>query len=191
MGKSKGKGFFSRLKKSTVITMVSCISFVVMTFLALLFFIKFPITPSEKIMASIGRESIYRHNSVEGLEVTTASAVPETQTTTTSAVTTTTALQTTTASTTHSDFVITITTGKGFLTGGRIPTIEYNPDEIVTDYINTPEDTFTTTTVTDEYGYDYGDGEQDYNDYGYGNDYNYDYDYGYGYDDNYGYGWGY
>ncbi|MDE6849080.1 MAG: hypothetical protein K2J44_07005 [Ruminococcus sp.] len=44
---SKGKGFFSKLKRSTIITMVSCISCVVMTFLALLCFVKVPVTQYE------------------------------------------------------------------------------------------------------------------------------------------------
>lgn len=180
----KNKGLFSKLKKSTIITMVSCGSFVVMTFLALLFFIKFPITPSEKIISSIGRESIYRHNSAESLAVT-ATAVTDTQTTTATSLQTTTAVQTTTVSATHSDFVITITTGKGFFTGGRIPTIEYNPDELTDDYMDIPEDT-ATTTVTDEYAYDY---DYDYDDTIYTepdyNNYNYDYNYDNNYDWNY------
>ena len=147
----KKQGFFSRLKKSTIITLVSCGSFVVMTFFALLFFVKFPLKPSEKIITSMGRESIYRQN------------VSYNQTTTTQTTTTeTTTKQTTTASTTHKEFVITITTGKGFKTevkGHDVPVMDYDYD----DYSDYEEDneTIITTTVTDyednEYDYDWNE----------------------------------
>lgn len=178
MGKGK-----SGLKKSTIITMVSCGSLIVTTFIALLFFIKFPITPSEKIMASIGRESIYRSNNVEGLEVTTTT----TQTTTATQTSVSTYSQTTTTSTTHTDFVITITTGKGFLTGGRIPTVPYMPEENISDYSDYTVDT---TTVTDDYDYDSQTyTEPDYNNYDNSYDYSYDNSYDYSYD--YNYDWSY
>lgn len=162
----KVKGFFSKLKKSTIITIVSCGSFIVMTFLALLFFIKFPITPSEKIMASIGRESIYRNNNIEGLAATTTT----TQTTTSQ---TTTGLQTTTAPATHSDFIITITTGKGFSTGVKSHEVEYDSDYDF-DYSDDEEETTTATDENDDIN-DTTYTEPDYN------DYNYNYDYGWNY----------
>ncbi|MDE5772198.1 MAG: hypothetical protein K2I06_11335 [Ruminococcus sp.] len=160
---SKGKGFFSKLKRSTIITMVSCISFVVMTFLALLFFVKFPVTPSEKFTAELGRESIYRQNGVDGLQMTaTSTEVPQTTTETSSQTTT----ETTTAKT---DFVITITTGKGFRTDGH--TLTVNADYEENDHLQDSEETSQTTTTDDSENYNYNDNYYD----------SYDYDYGWGY----------
>lgn len=119
----------SKLKKSTIITMVSCGSFVVMTFLALLFFVKFPITPSEKIMASIGRESIYKNNNSES-NIITQTTVSETSQITTQ----------TTETSTNADFVITITSGKGFKTEGYTPSLENSPEEVA-DNSENPEET--------------------------------------------------
>ncbi len=170
---SKGKGFFSRLKKSTIITMVSCGSFVVTTFLALLFFIKFPITPSEKMTAGLGRESIYRKNSVEGLEITETTSVSQTTSKADSSQTTTT--QTTAGTTSkRTEFTITITTGKGFHTGGRIITIPGNSE-----YDEQEETTEETTENTENSGYNDGDYDENY-----GNDYS-------DYDNEYDYGWNY
>lgn len=151
------KGFFSKLKKSTIITMVSCISFVVMTFLALLFFIKFPITPSEKFTAGLGRESIYRQNSVEGLEVTTTA---ETSSATTNEPTTT---VTTTART---DFKITVTTGKGFRTNGH--TLTVSESSVEDDDVQYPDES---TTADDSENSVYSD--TDYS--SYDDDYSGDY----------------
>ena len=137
----KKRGFFSGLKKSTIITMVSCGSFVVMTFFSLLFFVKFPIKPSEKIITSMGRESIYRQNVSYSENTTTTQTIAET-----------TATQTTTASTKHKEFVITITTGKGFKTevkGHDVPVMDYDYD----DYEEDDEEEETTETTTD-YEYD-------------------------------------
>ncbi|MDE5558582.1 MAG: hypothetical protein K2J32_13020 [Ruminococcus sp.] len=137
----KKRGFFSGLKKSTIITMVSCGSFVVMTFFALLFFVKFPIKPSEKIITSMGRESIYRQNVSYSENTTITQTIAET-----------TATQTTTASTKHKEFVITITTGKGFKTevkGHDVPVMDYDYD----DYEEDDEEEETTETTTD-YEYD-------------------------------------
>lgn len=160
MGKSRLK-----LKKSTIITMVSCGSFIVMTFLALLFFVKFPITPSEKIISSIGRESIYKNNNLDSMAVTQTSSETQTTVSTTSQ---TTATQTTTASATHSDFVITITTGKGFFTtGGHMSAMsdvsEKNDDysdfiaEETTDIYNYDEQVYTETDYNESYDYNYND----------------------------------
>ncbi|MDE6834368.1 MAG: hypothetical protein K2J39_09035 [Ruminococcus sp.] len=145
--KKKQKSF-SRLKKSTVITMVSCISFVVMTFIALLFFVRFPIKPSERIISSMGRNGIYKQN-------VSYSENPTIQTTVSTVESTT--LQTTTASATHKEFIITITTGKGFRTevkGHDVPVMDYDYD----DYYN--NHTTKTTTVYED--------DNDYN-----NEYNY------------------
>lgn len=153
----KKQGFFSGLKKSTIITMVSCGSFVVMTFFAMLFFVKFPLKPSERIITSMGRESIYKQN-VSYSENTTT-------TTTTQTTIETTATQTTMASTTHKEFVITITTGKGFKTeakGHDVPVMDYDYDDY-SDYDDEEEETTETTT---DYEYEeYYTDEYDYNDY--------------------------
>lgn len=110
----KNKGFFGSLQKSTKVTLLSCISFIALTLLILIFFILFPITPSERIMASIGRENMYNNNPQNVTPVVTSAV--------------------TTASTANSDifgeetgtrttktYKIVITTGSGFLWNGRIP----------------------------------------------------------------------
>ena len=55
----KNSGMTNGLNKSTKVTLLSCASFIVLTMLILIFFVMFPITPSEKIMASIGRENVF------------------------------------------------------------------------------------------------------------------------------------
>jgi len=170
----KRKGLFSKLKKSTIITMVSCGSFVVMTFLALLFFVRFPITPSEKIMSSIGRESIYRNNSINSLAVAESSTQTQTTTSQTSVTT-----QTTTAYSRHSDFVITVTTGKGFRKNVNAHSVEYDSDEYVSDYDDNSEEETKEEETTEDYENDYSDSttytKPDDNDY----DSSYDYDWNY------------
>ena len=59
----KIKSLFGNLKKSTVITLISCGCFIALSFIILCFFIMFPITPSEKVMATFGRESVAKNNS--------------------------------------------------------------------------------------------------------------------------------
>ncbi|MDE6679547.1 MAG: hypothetical protein K2K02_10965, partial [Ruminococcus sp.] len=141
--------------------------------LALLFFVKFPITPSERIISSIGREGIYRHDNVEGLAVTqTTTQTTDSQSSTTP--------QTTTLSTRHSDFVITVTTGKGFRKKVTNNSGEYDSGEYVADIDGDDEET---TTTTKYYGYDYEYGYNGstttttayYSDYD--NSYNYDWEY--------------
>ena len=148
----KKRKSFSRLKKSTVITMVSCGSFVVMTFLALLFFVRFPIKPSEKIISSMGRAGIYRQNISYNESTTTTTTVQ------TTSVTETDTRQTTTASTTRKEFVITITTGKGFRTGFEghdVPVMDYYDYDY--EYTTYPYDyqPETTTYTYDDDDYDY------------------------------------
>lgn len=165
MGKSRKKRK-SVLKRSTIVTMASCGSFVVMTFLALLFFTKFPVTPSEKIMNGIGRESIYRDNSIDSYAVA--------ETTQTSATVQSTSTQTTAVTTKHSDFVITVTTGKGFRKNTTSHSVEYDPDAYVPEYDDEEEDENEeeTTGLTD--GYD----DDDNYSYGYDDtDYTYDWEY--------------
>lgn len=110
-------GIMTRLSKSTKITFFSCVGFVALTCLILVFFILFPITPSEKIMASIGRENVLNGGSggspqsiTPGVVTTSAEdAVKEDATTKP-------------VSTTTRTVNIKITTGSGFLWNGRIPT---------------------------------------------------------------------
>ena len=112
-------GFIAELNKSTKITVCSCIGFILLTCIILVFFVMFPITPSEKIMASIGRENVINGGaggSPQSISpgVVTTSAGDDTESTapaTEKAVTT-------TARTVN----IRITTGSGFLWNGRIPT---------------------------------------------------------------------
>ena len=116
---SSKSGFISNLNKSTKITMASCIGFVLLTGIILVIFILFPITPSEKVMASIGRENI----SNKGSDGSPQSVTPVVVTTSADdadeeIVTTTTRAGTTTTRTVN----IRITTGSGFLWNGRIPT---------------------------------------------------------------------
>lgn len=111
----KNTGFLSSLQKSTKVTLLSCISFIALTLLILIFFILFPITPSERIMASIGRENMFNNNP----QNVTPAAV-------TSAVTTAEAADTDifgdeTGTRTTKTYKIVITTGSGFLWNGRIP----------------------------------------------------------------------
>ncbi len=110
--------FFVNLRKSTKITLISCISFVLMTFLILCFFIISPITPDDKAGSTYGRETV--SGSVISTDVTTiAGEGLEVSKGTSKAATT------TRVTTSHVDYVITITTGAGFYTGGRINTGDY------------------------------------------------------------------
>ncbi|MBE6863518.1 MAG: hypothetical protein E7495_02945 [Ruminococcus flavefaciens] len=113
--------FFVNLRKSTKITLISCVSFVLMTFLILCFFIISPITPDDKAGSTYGRETV--SGSVISTDVTTiAGEGLEVSKGTSKAATT------TKVTTSHVDYVITITTGAGFYTGGRINTGDYTGD---------------------------------------------------------------
>ena len=116
---NKAKEFFANLRKSTKITLISCICFVSLTFLILCFFILFPISPSEKVMASIGRESVQKSDQNDSSITTTSNSnqfdVSKGTTVTTTAV-----------STNRKEYQITITTGEGFLSGGYIPSGNYS-----------------------------------------------------------------
>ena len=115
----KNSGMTNGLNKSTKVTLLSCASFIVLTMLILIFFVMFPITPSEKIMASIGRENVFNG----GNGNPSATAVPGGETTASAQTTATTALNTArTGYTTTKTVNIIITTGSGFLWNGRIPT---------------------------------------------------------------------
>lgn len=111
--------FISNLNQSTKVTMISCFGFVLLTAVILVIFILFPITPSEKVHASIGRENVVDNNSNGSPQSITPSVVStasnengeDDETTTTTYGTTTTRT-----------VKIRITTGSGFLWNGRIPT---------------------------------------------------------------------
>lgn len=172
---SKKKSYFSGLKKSTKITVLSCGFFLLLTMIILIFFVMFPITPSEKVIAGLGRESISRSNRQTTMVTTTAVTTTAMEDVVVSKAASTTTAETTT----HKDFTITVTSGSGFYVSNTIPTGE----PYAAGYVPTTE------TETDYYddGSDYNDYGYDYN-YDYGYDYNYDYGYDYSYDYNdYGY----
>ncbi|MBO5163081.1 MAG: hypothetical protein J6B75_01355 [Ruminococcus sp.] len=116
---SSKSGFIAGLSKSTKITVCSCIGFVLLTSIILIFFVLFPITPSEKIMASIGRENVInggQGGSPQSITPGVVTTVAGDETESTEAATE--KPVTTTARTVN----IRITTGSGFLWNGRIPT---------------------------------------------------------------------
>ena len=118
---SKGNGVFSNLRRSTKITLVSCGCFIALTALILLFFVMFPITPSEKVISSFGRESIYKQD-VTGTAVTTAvtTTVNDDIMVAKGSKTTTASRTTAKSYTTHK-----LTSGAGFYMDQRIPTGEF------------------------------------------------------------------
>ena len=118
---SKGNGVFSNLRRSTKITLVSCGCFIALTALILLFFVMFPITPSEKVISSFGRESIYKQD-VTGTAVTTAvtTTVNDDIIVAKGSKTTTASRTTAKSYTTHK-----LTSGSGFYMDQRIPTGEF------------------------------------------------------------------
>ncbi len=111
----KNTGFLSSLQKSTKVTLLSCISFIALTLLILIFFILFPITPSEKIMASIGRENMFNSNPQNVTPAAVTSAVTTAETANTGI------FEDETGTRTTKTYKIVITTGSGFLWNGRIP----------------------------------------------------------------------
>ncbi len=126
-------GFIASLNRSTRITLASCLFFILLTCVILLFFVLFPITPSEKIMASIGRENMLNgggngnQNAVGVPAVVTTAAGDEEDIPVSS--------EKYTGTTTTRTVNIRITTGSGFLWGGRIPTGTFGGD-----YPTTPVD---------------------------------------------------
>lgn len=119
----KNKGFMKSLNRSTQVTILSCASFIAMTVILLVFFSVFPITPSERIMASIGRENILENNNPNSEDITAISAVTTKKQ---PAVTTAVKSSVSTGRTTTKTFKIVITTGSGFMRNGRTPTDDGN-----------------------------------------------------------------
>lgn len=143
---NKIREFFGNLKKSTKITLISCFCFVMMTLLILCFFIMFPITPSDKVIASFGRESLSKNNDSDTQSAVTTTALDDSILVSKGeSKSVTTSLPRTTA---HKGFVITVTTGKGFFSGGHIVTGDYQYEG-------------NETTTTSAWGNDYPD-EPDY-----------------------------
>ncbi|MBR0511937.1 MAG: hypothetical protein IJJ81_05130 [Ruminococcus sp.] len=135
---SRGNGFFSNLKKSTRITLVSCGCFIALTAVILTFFVMFPITPSEKLISSFGRESIYKQDPQGTSPVTSVT------TTMTNDILVSKATRTTTVTKfKRTEFTISITSGSGFFKGQKIPSGNFTGD-----YSYTPT---TTTSVISGY----------------------------------------
>ena len=117
---SKIREFFADLRKSTKITLISCGSFIVMTFVILCFFIMSPITPADKAGSTFGRESISPDGSTVSSSVTTldenGESIEVSKGTTNTA---------STVTTTKKEYKITITTGTGYYVDGRISIGDY------------------------------------------------------------------
>lgn len=88
----KLKEFFGNLSKSTKLTVFSCGIFILLTFVILLFFVMFPITPSEKVISGMGRaglvnsdgkKSNYGDSALDGVVITTTSSEKKNNTVTT------------------------------------------------------------------------------------------------------------
>ncbi len=127
---SRIKEFFFGLSKSTKITLISCGGFVLLTLVILLFFVLFPITPTEKAIAKFGREGLYYQDGEDAaVTTTTSTAVTGTATVTT----------TQTSVTVTTDEMQTFTTPTGFFFGGNIQTGNegetYRPNETTTETV--------------------------------------------------------
>ncbi len=116
---TKIRDFFASLKKSTKITLISCVSFVLMTFIILCFFILSPITPDDKAGHTFGRESVSPDGSTVS-DVTTSGDGDSLEVS--KGTTNTTAYRVTT---THEDYVITVTSGDFYMNGRIITGDDY------------------------------------------------------------------
>lgn len=117
---SKVRNFFASLNKSTKITLISCVCFVALTAAILSFFILFPISPNDTVHEKYGREAKASNNTGAAQTVTTQPA--ENNAYVGSKGTEASPKVTTTNSRRKKNFSITVTTGEGFFSGGRIPT---------------------------------------------------------------------
>lgn len=83
------KEFFLELSKSTRITLISCGCFILLTMFILIFFVWFPITPSQRVIENFGRENlVYQAKENEAAAATTTAQQSATVTTTTTTVST-------------------------------------------------------------------------------------------------------
>jgi hypothetical protein len=136
---SKIKDFFLGLSKSTKITLISCVCFIILTLLILTFFVLFPITPSESTVSKISSEGLVYRDEVTTTTTTTSTTVTTTTTTTTTAVSTdtTTAQTETTAVAAQQEIYTTVD--------------EYVWDENApTDYVDYGDDYETNTAAPEE-----------------------------------------
>ena len=140
------KEFFANLKKSTRITLVSCVSFVALTLLILFFFVMFPITPSEKVIASLGRENVAKSSEVSDTVTTTAVTTDDVLVSRTSTTTT-------TSKVSRTNFTITVTTGDGFYSGNYIATGVYPYESNYSDTTSTSASDGSWIPEDDEYDY--------------------------------------
>ena len=125
---SKVSNFFASLNKSTKITLISCGCFIALTVVILGFFIMFPISPDDTVQEKYGREAKASKSSETIQTVTTQPA--ENDSYIGSKGTAVSPKVTTTRSTRKKNFSVTVTTGDGFYSGGRIPTggTPYDPE---------------------------------------------------------------
>lgn len=149
---SKVRDFFVSLNKSTKITLISCGCFIALTVVILGFFIMFPISPDDTVQEKYGREAKASKSSETVQTVTTQPS--ENDSYIGSKGTAVSSKVTTTHSSRKKSFSVTVTTGNGFYSGGRIPTggtpydPEYpDPTEPDTDY---PPEPWTDPIVTGE-----------------------------------------
>lgn len=142
------RAFINNLQKSTKVTLISCGCFILLTFLILIFFVMFPITRAERANASVGRESVQRNAAA----VTTATDINGSVIVSMGTTQKVDSLVTTTK---HKDYVITVTTGKGFYSNGRIPTGDYSGDDYYsTDSVDGSE--YVTVSPDEAIGYQPG-----------------------------------
>lgn len=159
---SKVRDFFASLNKSTKITLISCGCFIALTVVILGFFIMFPISPGDTVQEKYGREAKASKSSETVQTVTTQPS--ENDSYIGSKGTAVSTKVTTTRSSRKKNFSITVTTGDGFYSGGRIPTVgtpydleypdptepnPYYPPEPGTDYPPVTDPIVTGEPVTD------------------------------------------
>ena len=150
---SKVRDFFASLNKSTKITLMSCVCFVALTVIILCFFVLFPISPSDTIQEKYGREAKASNNNETSQVVTTQPADADEYIASKGTAVTTTAITTRTRR--KKNFSVTVTTGEGFFSGGKIPTGSYETtttepvEEPIEEPIEEPTEPITDTGIED------------------------------------------
>lgn len=142
---SRIKDFIFGLSKSTKITLISCGCFILLTLVILIFFVLCPITPSEKAIASFGREGLVYQEDDDMIVTTTAVTTVATDTVTT--VTTVTSVSVTTPETFTQ---MTFNTMNGVLPGGYLQTGEFGENNSNNVTTTLPVQTEETTTEPTE-----------------------------------------
>lgn len=133
---NKVRYFFTSLNKSTKITLISCGCFVVLTVLILCFFMLFPISPSDTIQEKYGREAKASNNGEPAQTVTTQPADDDEYVVSKGIAVSNNV--TTTRTTRKKNFSVTVTTGDGFYSGGRIPTGGTPYETVTTEPVDEP-----------------------------------------------------